>query len=160
MAVYLVNVYSPSEKFIKNHPGLTIHQEEVEDLEEKPDYFGKIYIKVENEKVTANELKTNDPIPILIKADQEDIYFPQPKDASNVKDAIETYTMCLYVLDRDIKPENMVNENQIPEEELSPKNYLYYKLVDIKEENEGVNKEKEQINKKVKTLTKTNNKKV
>lgn len=68
--------------------------------------------------------------------------------------------MCLYVLDRDIKPENMVNENQIPEEELSPKNYLYYKLVDIQEENERVNKEKEQINKKVKTLTKTNNKKV
>ena len=96
----------------------------------------------------------------MIKADQEDIYFPQPKDASNIKDAIENYTMCLYVLDRDIKPENMVNENQIPEEELSPKNYLYYKLVDIQEENERVNKEKEQINKKVKTLTKTNNKKV
>lgn len=57
MAVYLVNVYSPSEQFIKNHPGLTIHQEEVEDLKEKPDYFGKIYIKVEKERVTANELK-------------------------------------------------------------------------------------------------------
>ena len=54
----------------------------------------------------------------------------------------------------------MVNENQIPEEEKKKKNYLYYKLVDIQEENERVNKEKEQINKKVKTLTKTNNKKV
>lgn len=121
MAVYLVNVYSLSDEFIKNFPGIIIHQEQVKKKEQRPEYFGKIYIKVEKGKVTANELKTDDPIPIFVKADQEDIYFPQPKDTTNVKDAIKTYKMCLYTLNRDIKPENVVNKSQIPEEELSEK---------------------------------------
>ena len=46
--------------------------------------------------------------------------------------------MCLYTLDRDIKPENLVNKSQIPEEELSEKNYLYYKLLDIKNKKEKI----------------------
>lgn len=83
-------------------------------------------------------MKTDDPIPIFVKADQEDLYFPQPKDTTNVKDAIRTYKMCLYTLDRDIKPENLVNKSQIPEEELSEKNL----------------KNEEKVNQQVKKLSK------
>lgn len=67
MAVYLVNVYSLSDEFIKKFPGIIIHQEQVKKKEYRPEYFGKIYIKVEKGKVTANELKTDDPIPIFVK---------------------------------------------------------------------------------------------
>lgn len=57
MAVYLVNVYSLSDDFIKEFPGIIIHQEQVEEEKYRAEYFGKIYIKVEKGQVTANELK-------------------------------------------------------------------------------------------------------
>lgn len=62
--------------------------------------------------------------------------------------------MCLYTLDRDIKPENVVNKSQIPEEELSEKNYLYYKLLDIKNKKEENLKNEEKVNQQVKKLSK------
>lgn len=153
MAVYLVNVYSPSKDLVNELPKIIRHQEVVEEEEYNPDYFGKIYIQVEDGDTIAKELKTNDPIPIFVKADKEDIYFPQPKDISNIMTAVETYKMCLYVLDKDIKQENVVNANLIPEEELSQENYLYYRLLDIKEEKEKNLKNEKQVDQKVKTLT-------
>ena len=41
MAVYLVNVYSLSDEFIKNFPGIIIHQEQVEKKEYRPEIFWK-----------------------------------------------------------------------------------------------------------------------
>ena len=35
MAVYLVNVYSLSDDFIKEFPGIIIHQEQVEDQDKR-----------------------------------------------------------------------------------------------------------------------------
>lgn len=154
MAVYLVNVYSPSIGAIDEMPRIIKHQENETKEELTPNYFGKIYVQVEKGDMTATELETNDQIPIFVKADQADIYFPQPKDASNIEGAIGTYKMCLYVLDKDIRQENEVNVNLIPKEELSKENYLYYKLVDIKEEKEENLKNAEQVDQKVKTLAK------
>lgn len=45
MAVYLVNVYSLSDDFIKDFPGIIIHQEQVEKKEYRLNILEKYILK-------------------------------------------------------------------------------------------------------------------
>lgn len=111
-----------------------------------------IYVQKEENEIIAKELTTGEPLPIFIKADQEDSYIPQPRDFANIKDAIEKYDFCLYILESDLTSKNLVNEYDINKTNLSEENYPYYRLREIKKDLDHTIEEKQKVAEKLKRL--------
>lgn len=68
---------------------------------------------------------SGDHLPVYIKADKEDIYFPQPQESFKIKEAIEQYGICLYIKENDLNPNSQINPETIDMNFLYSKDYLY-----------------------------------
>lgn len=88
--------------------------------------LGEIYVSIDhNDSTTCKEVMSGDHLPVYIKADKEDIYFPQPQESFKIKEAIEQYGICLYIKENDLNPNSQINPETIDMNFLYSKDYLY-----------------------------------
>lgn len=98
------------------------------------DFLGKVLIETDSKKIDCKEYTSKDTLPVFVKADNEDTYFPQPQESKYITEAIEQYGFCLYVKQEDFTSKNKRKRSAIDVKSLSEENYPYYKLQKKKEE--------------------------
>lgn len=113
------------------------------------DFLGKVLIETTNDKNTdCKEYTSKDTLPVFVKADNEDTYFPQPQESKYITEAIEQYGFCLYVKQEDFTSKNKRKRSAIDVKSLSEENYPYYKLQKKKEELDEILKQEQKASEK------------
>lgn len=110
-------------------------------------FLGKVLIETDSKKIDCKEYVSKDTLPVFVKADSEDTYFPQPQELKYITEAIEQYGFCLYVKQEDFTSKNKRKRSDIDVKSLSEENYPYYKLQKKKEELYKISEQEQQASK-------------
>lgn len=112
MAVYKVNLFMTTSG--------------ISDQGEEEKRLGEIYVSIkDNDSTTCKEVISGDHLPVYIKADKENIYFPQPQEYLKIIEAIDQYGLCLYIKENDINQNSQINPEFLDMNFLNSNDYLY-----------------------------------
>lgn len=122
MKVYKTKLYFTKTGFVSFDK--TYQNDNDSKLVESAVAVGSIYVYKDEEEY--KELITDIPIPVYVKADQEDLFFPLPVDYKMVMKEIEEHNFSLHIRESDIIEKNAINSQDIQIEEICEEKYIFF----------------------------------
>lgn len=150
MKVYKARLYSTETGFVSFNK--TYQNEFDKKLVAPSIEVGTIYVYQDQDEY--KELITEIPLPVYIKADKGELYFPVPVDYGTIMEEIQEHNFSLHIRECDLTEENVINSQEIKIEEICEEKYVFFKYQHLIRDLDATKKLQLRIKEKYKELSK------